>query len=97
MTIHIELNPDEERALMEQARLSGLDPSRFVREIVRGHVTRSHGTASLPESLLDHDFLAYCDREAEDDVTLEEVLKATSKIQDSMTRVIVEDERADRV
>ena len=29
-------------------------------------------------------------------VTLEEVLKATSKIQDSMARVIIEEERAER-
>jgi hypothetical protein len=32
----------------------------------------------------------------DDGVTLEEVLDATSTIKDSMTRVIIEEERADR-
>jgi hypothetical protein len=96
MTIHIELTPDEERALLEQARLSGRDPAQYVRDIVRGHVSRAQASATALDSLLDHDFLAYCEREADDDVTLEEVLKATSKILDSMARVIIEEERAER-
>jgi hypothetical protein len=96
MTIHIELTPDEERVLLEQARLSGRDPAQYAHDIIRGHVSQAQGSATTLESLLDHDFLAYCEREADDDVTLEEVLKATSKIQDSMARVIIEEERAER-
>lgn len=51
---------------------------------------------STPEDLVDHEFIAYCTREADDSVTLEEVLEATSKIKDSMARVIIEEERAER-
>jgi hypothetical protein len=96
MTIHIELTPDEERVLLEQARLSGRDPVQYARDIIRGHVTQVRGSATALDSLLDHDFLAYCEREADDDVTLEEVLTATSRIEDSMARVIIEEERAER-
>lgn len=48
------------------------------------------------DDLIDHEFVAYCAREGDDSVTLEEVLQATSKIEDSMARVIIEEERADR-
>jgi hypothetical protein len=48
------------------------------------------------DELIDHEFVAYCEREADDSVTLEEVRAATSKIEDSMARVIIEEERADR-
>ena len=51
---------------------------------------------ALPDDLIDHEFVAYCEREADDSVTLEEVRAATSVIEDSMARVIIEDERADR-
>jgi putative addiction module CopG family antidote len=51
---------------------------------------------AVPEDLIDHEFIAYCTREADDSVTLEEVLQATSKIQDSMARVLIEEERAER-
>jgi hypothetical protein len=96
MTIHIELTPDEERALLEQARLSGRDPAEYAHDIIRSHVSPAQDSAPVLENLLDQDFLAYCDREADDDVTLAEVLEATSKIQDSMARVIIEEERAER-
>lgn len=96
MTILIQLTPEEERVLLEQARSSGRDPTQYAHDIIRGHVARNRGPASPLDGLLDHDFLAYCDREADDDVTLEEVLRATSKIKDSMARVIVEEERAER-
>ena len=48
------------------------------------------------DELIDHDFVKYCEREADDSVTLEEVRAATSKIKDSMARVIIEEERAER-
>ena len=48
------------------------------------------------DELIDHEFVAYCEREADDSVTLEEIRAATSKIKDSMARVIIEEERADR-
>ncbi len=84
MTIPIELTPDEKRVLLEQACLSGRDPAQSPHDLIRGHVSQEQGPASALESLQDHDFLAYCDREADDRVTLEMVLEATSSIPDSM-------------
>jgi putative addiction module CopG family antidote len=49
------------------------------------------------DDLIDHEFVEYCAREANDDVTLEDVLEATSTIKDSMARSIIEEERANRV
>jgi putative addiction module CopG family antidote len=48
------------------------------------------------DDLIDHEFVEYCAREADDGVTLQEVLHATSTIKDSMARVIIEEERAER-
>ena len=53
-------------------------------------------TVPTLDDLIDHEFVEYCARENDDDVTLEEVLEATSSIKDSMARVIIEEERADR-
>ncbi|MFI5454368.1 MAG: hypothetical protein ACHRXM_02865 [Isosphaerales bacterium] len=53
-------------------------------------------TGPTLDDLIDHDFVEYCAREADDSVTLEEVLEATFTIRDSMARVIIEEERADR-
>jgi hypothetical protein len=56
-----------------------------------------HGNGkAIPESLIDHDAIAYCEREADDAITLEEVRAATSSIKDSMARVVIEEERAER-
>ena len=48
------------------------------------------------DDLIDHEFVEYCARENNDDVTLEEVLEGTSSIKDFMARVIIEEEGADR-
>ena len=48
------------------------------------------------DDFIDHEFVEYCTREADDSVTLEEVLEGTSKIKQSMARTIIEDERAER-
>jgi putative addiction module CopG family antidote len=42
------------------------------------------------EDLIDREFVEYSVREADDKVTLEEVLEATSTIKESMARVIIE-------
>jgi putative addiction module CopG family antidote len=54
------------------------------------------GTVPTLDGLIDHEFVEYCAREADDTVTLEEVLESTGTIDDSMARVIIEEERADR-
>ena len=56
---------------------------------------RSHLVPTI-DDLMDHECFEYCAREADEEVTLDEVLEATSTINDSMARVIIEDERADR-
>ncbi|MGZ3395268.1 MAG: hypothetical protein ACXWPK_14595, partial [Isosphaeraceae bacterium] len=53
-------------------------------------------TVPTLDDLIDHEFVEYCARENDDDVTSEEVLEGTSSIKDSMARVIIEEERADR-
>jgi hypothetical protein len=105
MTIQIELNPDEERALRERAQLSGRDLAGYVHQVLQSHIRtpvearQAEGAIeakSIPEDLIDHEFIAYCAREADENVTLEQVLEATSKIEDSMARVVIEEERAER-
>jgi putative addiction module CopG family antidote len=56
----------------------------------------SRKTAPTLDDFIDHEFVEYCSREADGRITLEEVLQATSTIHDSMARVIIEEERADR-
>jgi putative addiction module CopG family antidote len=48
------------------------------------------------DEFIDHEFVEFCAREADDCVTLEEVLEATSSINDSMARVIIDEEREER-
>lgn len=54
------------------------------------------GVNSSLEDLLDLEFEEYCALQAGEDVTLEEVHKATASIPGSMAQAIVEDERAER-
>ena len=103
MTINIELGPDEERALSQRARGSGRDLTEYVHQILQDHLrstvgqdVRAAATPSIPDDLIDLDAIAYCEREANDTITLEEVRAATAKIQDPMARVVIEEERAER-
>ena len=105
MTIQIELAPEEERALLEQARVSGRDPAVYVRQILRDYLLAGNRTArdrataqTAPtfEDLIDDEAIASCEEEADDSLSLEEVRAATSKIQGSMARAVIEDERAER-
>jgi hypothetical protein len=106
MTIHIELAPDEERALLEQARVSGRDLAGYIHQVLRDHLRipprptgRDRSTNGAPPTLgdlIDDDAITSCEREADDGVSLEEVRAATSTIKDSMARVVIEDERAER-
>lgn len=56
--------------------------------------TTAAGTAL--DEFLDLEFEAFCAHEADEDVTHEEVLKATASIPGSMAQAIIEEERADR-
>ena len=48
------------------------------------------------EAMIDHEFEAYCAREGDDRISLDEVLEATAEIPGSMAQAIIDDERADR-
>jgi putative addiction module CopG family antidote len=85
------------------------DLERFVRDQVRSGRFRSEGAvieaalASLRgeespglEAMIDHEFEAYCAREGDDRISLEEVLEATAEIPGSMAQAIIDEERADR-
>ena len=55
---------------------------------------RDGATKAIPDNLIDYDAIAYCEREADDSITLEEVRGATSSIKDSMARIVIEIGRA---
>ncbi len=106
MTIHIELGPDEERAFIERARGSGHDLTDYIHQVLREHIRvpgkssgereTTNGAALTLEDLIDEEAVASCEAEADDGISLEDVRAATSKIKDSMARVVIEDERAER-
>ena len=48
------------------------------------------------EDLIDHEAIASCTKEADDSITLEDVRAGTSTIKDSMARVVIEEELAER-
>lgn len=54
------------------------------------------GNKAPEEDLIDYEAIASCEKEADDSITLESVRVATSKIKDSMARVVIEEERAER-
>jgi hypothetical protein len=107
MTINIELKPDEERALLERARLSGHDPAQYVRKLIRddiqaiprpiGRDVVSAEGASALDALTDHEFVAECERaiEGKDIPTIEEVRQMLSKIPGALAQEIIA-EREDR-
>ncbi|QEH39070.1 hypothetical protein OJF2_76820 [Aquisphaera giovannonii] len=67
-----------------------------VRVIVLDGPTADVRGGGIPDDLIDHDAIAYCEREADDRITLDQVRAATSSIKDSMARVVIEEERAER-
>jgi hypothetical protein len=93
MTLKIELGPEEEQAFREQARRNGRDPEQYAQQIIRDYIGAAR--AAL-EDLIDREFAAYCEREGDESVTRDEVFEVASPIEDSMARVIVEEERAER-
>ena len=104
MTIHIELEPEEERALLERARSSGRDPAQYLQELVRHHIQAAPqedigavGSTKGIDDLIDHEFVAECERELEgkDILTVEEVRRMLAKIPGSLAEEILA-EREDR-
>jgi hypothetical protein len=105
MMIPIELEPDEERALLERAQVCGQDPEQYARQIIRDHIrslpretTQKPATPAKPtlEDLIDHEFIADCARQnSEDAPTIEQVRQTLAKIPNSLAEEIIED-REDR-
>jgi Arc/MetJ-type ribon-helix-helix transcriptional regulator len=80
--------PSEEAVLQEAVR-------RFRQEDqAGGHA--GNGEKAADEDLIDYEAVTSCEKEVDDTVTLEAVRFATSKIKDSMARVVIEEERAER-
>ncbi len=106
MTINIELRTEDEWALRERARMSGRDLAGYVGSVLKEHLRDSRpdvrqaepagGTGAALEALIDWEAVASCAQEADDAISLEEVRAATSTIKDSMARVVIEEERAER-
>jgi putative addiction module CopG family antidote len=78
----------EEAVLQEAVR-------RFRQDDQEGRCADDRLRATL-EDLIDYDAIASCEKEADDSITLEEVRSATSRIKDSMARVVIEESRAER-
>ncbi len=56
----------------------------------------THRATAVLDEWLDLEFEAFCAREGDEDVTLDEVREATASIPGSMAQAIIDDERADR-
>jgi putative addiction module CopG family antidote len=67
-----------------------------MQEALRRFREQGDGTEPEEQDWLDTDVIASCEREADETITLEQVRAATSKIKDSMARVVIEEERAER-
>lgn len=103
MTIHIELGPDEERALSLRARGSGRDLTQYVHQILQDHLRatvqdeRAAATPPTPEDLIDHEAIASCARAIEGQAvpSLDEVRRMLATIPGSMAQAVSQ-EREDR-
>jgi len=95
MTIRIELEADEERALQEHARLSGRNVADYVLDIVHEHIKATDESLNV-DHVLDHEAVASSAGDADDSITLDQVRAGTATIKDSMARVVIEEERAER-
>ena len=80
--------PSEEAVLLEAVRRLRLEDQNTCCGAVAQKTTL--------EDLIDYDAIASCEKDADDSITLAEVRAATSKIKDSMARVVIEEERAER-
>jgi putative addiction module CopG family antidote len=57
---------------------------------------RTEETGVAVEDLVDASFVAYCSREGDDAISLDEVRAATASIPGSMAQAIINEERAER-
>jgi hypothetical protein len=107
MTVNIELQPDDERALRERARASGRDLAGYIHQLLAGHLRspkpgsehaeEANGGTAPVRDLIDYEAIEACAREVKGKVvpSIEEVRDMLSKIPGSMAQMVV-DEREDR-
>jgi hypothetical protein len=70
MTITIELQPEEERALLERARMSGNDLAGYIHQLLQGHLRTPKpegdelepGNGATSDDLIDWEAIASCAR-----------------------------------
>jgi hypothetical protein len=88
--------PNDLRIFVQSKVQSGEFPSEEV--VMEAALKQFRDQKALDlEEFIDHEFLEFCAREGDDNVTLEEVLQATSDIPGSMSGAIIDEERADRI
>lgn len=95
----LSLNPDSREFIRRKVEGGQFPSEEAVIEAALARLREQdegRGPTPVLDDLIDHEFVAYCEREADESVTPEDVLEAASKIDDSMARVIIEQERADR-
>ena len=107
MTINIELKPDEERALLERARVSGRDLAGYVHQVLERHLRTpepvsgpqeaASGADLILRDLIDWEAIESCAREVEGKnvPSIEEVRQRLAKIHGSMAQAVIE-EREER-
>ncbi|WP_435022739.1 hypothetical protein TA3x_005817 (plasmid) [Tundrisphaera sp. TA3] len=93
--MNLPLTSDLKRWVEEKIE-NGQYPSEEAVMLAALKAMKGRETNPTLEDLIDLEFEAYCAREGDDSVSLEEVLAATSKIPGSMADAIIEDERAER-
>jgi putative addiction module CopG family antidote len=89
----VSLNRELENFVREKVRSGQFGSEDAVIEAALSRL-RSEESPEL-EAMIDREFEAYCAREGDDRISLDEVLDATAEIPGSMAQAII-DERADR-
>ena len=95
MAVSIDLTPEQEQILQEQASINGLDLAGYLGQLLRVHLGDGDKFLS-EEDLIDYEAIASCQRTNDESITLERVRAGTASIKDSMARVIIEEERTER-
>jgi Arc/MetJ-type ribon-helix-helix transcriptional regulator len=85
-----------EREGLAFSRRSGQYPSEDAVVEAALRALRTEETSAAVEDLIDASFVAYCAREGDDTITLDEVRAATASIPGSMAQAIINEERAER-
>ena len=90
----VTLDRDLERFVRDKVRSGQFGSEDAVIEAALARF-RSEEVSGI-EAMIDHEFEAYCAREGDDRISLDEVLEGTAEIPGSMAQAIIDDERVDR-